>query len=179
MESSAENPIIQRLNEFISYTGLSSTQFADKAGIPRPTLSQMVHGRNKSVNNQMLAKLNENFPELNILWFLFGQGSMLLDATATISISSTCCAPFIQRFKISPAPSRPHLIFLCSMIFLFCPVFVRLLFVLHMLFILAPMSTMEQAFFAHFCYCIRAVISFSQPCSSSSRCGDKASYTLW
>lgn len=79
MESSAENPIIQRLNEFISYTGLSSTQFADKAGIPRPTLSQMVHGRNKSVNNQMLAKLNENFPELNILWFLFGQGSMLLD----------------------------------------------------------------------------------------------------
>lgn len=80
MESSAENPIIQRLNQFISYTGLSSTQFADKAGIPRPTLSQMVHGRNKSVNNQMLAKLNENFPELNILWFLFGQGDMLLDA---------------------------------------------------------------------------------------------------
>ena len=67
MESSAETPIIQRLNEFIRYTGLSSTQFADKAGIPRPTLSQMVHGRNKSVNNQMLAKLNENFPELSIM----------------------------------------------------------------------------------------------------------------
>lgn len=89
MESSAENPIIQRLNEFISYTGLSSTQFADKAGIPRPTLSQMVHGRNKSVNNQMLAKLNENFPELNILWFLFGQGSMLLD---NASVSAEECA---------------------------------------------------------------------------------------
>lgn len=89
MESSAETPIIQRLNEFIRYTGLSSTQFADKAGIPRPTLSQMVHGRNKSVNNQMLAKLNENFPELNILWFLFGQGTMLLDNRSPLAGSET------------------------------------------------------------------------------------------
>ena len=89
MESSAETPMIQRLNEFIRYTGLSSTQFADKAGIPRPTLSQMVHGRNKSVNNQMLAKLNENFPELNILWFLFGQGTMLLDNRSPLAGSET------------------------------------------------------------------------------------------
>lgn len=37
----------------------------------------MLHGRNKSVNNQVLAKLNTTFPELNILWLLFGRGDML------------------------------------------------------------------------------------------------------
>lgn len=85
MEIQEENPIIQRLKEFIVYTGLSSTQFADKAGIPRPTLSQMVHGRNKSVNNQVLSRLDENFPELNIMWLLFGRGAMLTDSNFEIS----------------------------------------------------------------------------------------------
>ena len=37
--------------------------------------------------------------------------SAVLDATAAISISSTCIAPLIQRSMITPAPSRPHLIF--------------------------------------------------------------------
>lgn len=76
MEDLSDNPIIQRLKQFMSQTGLTSTQFADKASIPRPTLSQMLHGRNKSINNQVLAKLDENFPELNIVWLLFGRGDM-------------------------------------------------------------------------------------------------------
>lgn len=71
-----ENPIIQRLKQFIASTGLSPTQFADKAMIPRPSLSQMLHGRNKSINNQILSKLDEAFPELDIVWLLFGRGTM-------------------------------------------------------------------------------------------------------
>lgn len=68
-----DSPIIQRLKEFIASTGLSSTQFADKASIPRPTLSQLLHGRNKSINNQILTKLDESFPELDVVWLLFGR----------------------------------------------------------------------------------------------------------
>ncbi len=71
-----ESPIIQRLKQFIASTGLSTTQFADKAMIPRPSLSQLLHGRNKSINNQILAKLDESFPELDIVWLLFGRGDM-------------------------------------------------------------------------------------------------------
>lgn len=71
-----DTPVIQRLKQFIASTGLSSTQFADKAMISRPTLSQLLHGRSKSINNQILSKLYENFPTLDILWLLFGQGSM-------------------------------------------------------------------------------------------------------
>ena len=85
MEENDKNPVLDRLIEFINSTGLSSTQFADTAGIPRPSLSQMLHGRNKSVNNQVLAKLNAAFPNLNILWLLFGQGDMLLNQNIEIS----------------------------------------------------------------------------------------------
>ena len=74
MENEQDNPIIYRLKQFLASTGLSSTHFADKAGIPRPTLSQLLHGRNKSINNQILSKLDESFPELNTLWLLFGRG---------------------------------------------------------------------------------------------------------
>lgn len=79
MEESEKSPVLDRLVQFMNSTGLSSSQFADTTGIPRPSLSQMLHGRNKSVNNQVLAKLNAAFPNLNILWLLFGQGEMLLN----------------------------------------------------------------------------------------------------
>ncbi len=85
MEESNLSPIIERLIAFIGYTGLSNSQFADTAGIPRPSLSQMLHGRNKSLNNQMLGKLNEAFPNLNIMWLLFNQGNMLIDGNIEIS----------------------------------------------------------------------------------------------
>lgn len=90
-----ENPIIQRLKQFIASTGLSPTQFADKAMIPRPSLSQMLHGRNKSINNQILSKLDEAFPELDIVWLLFGRGSMRNDSNFEIS-------------EPQNAPSQPH-----------------------------------------------------------------------
>lgn len=75
MDFADENPIITRLKQYIDNTGLSITQFADRAGIPRPTFSQLLSGRNKTINNQVLAKLNENFPDLDILWLLFGRPS--------------------------------------------------------------------------------------------------------
>ena len=100
MEENDKNPVLDRLIEFINSTGLSSTQFADTAGIPRPSLSQMLHGRNKSVNNQVLAKLNAAFPNLNILWLLFGQGDMLLNQN--IEISQPQNAPENGLFDLQP-----------------------------------------------------------------------------
>lgn len=71
------SPIVERLCKFMSYSGLTNSQFADKALIPRPSLSQILNGRNKSLNDQFLAKLNVAYPELNVVWLLFGQGDML------------------------------------------------------------------------------------------------------
>ena len=77
--------VIGRLKSFIDYLGYSNSQFADKAGIPRPTLSQIFHGRNKSVSDTLLRKLYESFPQLNITWLLFGQGDMLSSSNFEIS----------------------------------------------------------------------------------------------
>lgn len=85
MESNEKSPIIERLCKFIETSGLSTSQFADKAGIPRPSMSQMLHGRNKSLNNHVLSKLNDAFPELNIVWLLFGRGEMRSNTNIEIS----------------------------------------------------------------------------------------------
>ena len=73
--------LVNRLKAYMEYTGLSNTQFADRAGIPRPTLSQILSGRNKKINNELIDKLHIAFPRLNVIWLLFGEGSMTEDGT--------------------------------------------------------------------------------------------------
>lgn len=69
--------IVERLTAFRDYTGLTNSQFADRAGIPRPTLSQFLNGRNKRLSDDFTAKLHQAYPELNVLWLLFGEGDMV------------------------------------------------------------------------------------------------------
>ena len=79
--------IAARLSQFRDYTELSNSQFADKAGIPRPTLSQFLNGRNKRLSDDLAMKLHIAYPRLNMLWLLFGEGSMLVDGNFEISES--------------------------------------------------------------------------------------------
>ncbi len=77
--------IVERLIAYRNYTGYSNSQFADLANIPRPTLSQFLNGRNKRLSDDMTSKLHQAFPDLNILWLLFGEGDMLTDKNIEIS----------------------------------------------------------------------------------------------
>lgn len=72
--------IVERLITFRDFTNLTNSQFADRAGIPRPTLSQFLNGRNKRLSDDLTTKLHEAYPNLNIMWLLFGEGSMTTDA---------------------------------------------------------------------------------------------------
>lgn len=75
--------IVSRLKEFMEYNNLTSSQFADSAGIPRPTLSQILNGRNKvgegvkKISSDLIKKIHDAFPSLNIMWLLFGDGDMM------------------------------------------------------------------------------------------------------
>lgn len=83
-----------RLKLFIEHTGLSYAQFADECGIPRPSLSQLISGRNKKISDILVGQIHSKFPDLNILWLLFGEGSMLVHDSATgLSNCSDCNAP--------------------------------------------------------------------------------------
>ncbi len=77
--------IVVRLKEFMKHVGLPSTQFADCAKIARPTISQLLNGRNRKVSNELISKLHDAFPELNILWLMFGDGEMINNTVVNTS----------------------------------------------------------------------------------------------
>ena len=71
-----ESNVADRLKTFIEKKGLTYSQFADTCGIPRPSLSQLLTGRNKKINDIMVGQIHNMFPELSIVWLLFGEGNM-------------------------------------------------------------------------------------------------------
>lgn len=76
MPESSSYEIGQRVARYMNHIGLSSAQFADKAGIPRASMSQLISGRNQSVSSLLLGRLHDAFPDLNLMWVLFGRGDM-------------------------------------------------------------------------------------------------------
>ena len=69
--------IVSRLKMFLEQTGISNSQFADTCEIPRPTLSQLLNGRNKKVSDEVIGKIHRAYPSLNVMWLMFGDGEML------------------------------------------------------------------------------------------------------
>lgn len=76
--------LVSRLKTYIEHVNLPFSQFADIAQIPRPTLSQILNGRNKKISNELLEKLHSAFPNLNISWLLFGDGVMDIDPNLAV-----------------------------------------------------------------------------------------------
>lgn len=72
-----------RLKHFLEFTGLTNSQFADQCGIPRPTLSQLLSGRNKKLSDQVLRPIHLHFPNLSLVWLMFGEGEMLVGGDNT------------------------------------------------------------------------------------------------
>lgn len=76
---------ISRLRKFMDSNGISSSQFADICGIPRPTLSQLLNGRNKKVSDEIITKIHEAYPGLSVTWLMFGEGEMGANANTQFS----------------------------------------------------------------------------------------------
>ncbi len=69
--------IVSRLKHFLETNGITNSLFADTCGIARPTLSQLLNGRNRRVSDEILAKIHKAYPTLNIMWLMFGDGDMI------------------------------------------------------------------------------------------------------
>lgn len=78
----ADNVAI-RLKGFIESRNLTNSQFADRCGIPRPSLSQLLTGRNKKISDVIVGQIHQAFPELSVLWLMFGEGPMLVPDPAS------------------------------------------------------------------------------------------------
>lgn len=98
-----------RLKVFIDSSGLTYSQFADRCGIPRPSLSQIISGRNKKVSDVIIGQIHQAFPDLSVIWLLFGEGPMLLssgDVASENPVSSN--AKFKIQGEDSPSASHSH-----------------------------------------------------------------------
>lgn len=89
--------LVSRLKFYLDSRQISVTQFADECGIPRPTGSQLLAGRNKKVSNEIIEKIHAAYPELNTVWLLFGEGDMV--KIANIESSEPQIAPKEQEIK--------------------------------------------------------------------------------
>lgn len=71
----------ERIKQIIDNEGMSQSQFADFVEVNRPTLSHILAGRNNP-SMDVVMKIHQKFPKINILWLLDGVGSYEGDAVA-------------------------------------------------------------------------------------------------
>ena len=71
----------ERIKEIIEREGMSQSQFADYIGVNRPTLSHILAGRNNP-SIEVMMKIHQKFPKINIVWLFDGIGSYESDAVA-------------------------------------------------------------------------------------------------
>lgn len=64
----------ERIKHIIEREEMSQSQFADYIGVNRPTLSHVIAGRNNP-SMEIIMKIHQKFPKINILWLLDGIGN--------------------------------------------------------------------------------------------------------
>lgn len=63
---------VERLLQFIDYKDISKREFYIKTSLANGTLD-----RPKSIGSESLSKIHAAYPELNMLWVLYGEGDMV------------------------------------------------------------------------------------------------------
>ena len=76
-----------RIEEVIERSGMTQSQFADFIEVKRPNLSHILAGRNNP-SMEVVMKIHQKFPKINILWLLDGIGSYEGDAVADYPLGS-------------------------------------------------------------------------------------------
>ena len=66
----------ERILQVKEWTQMNQRDFAKAINISPASLSSIVNGRTSPTNKQVQA-IHRRFPEVNILWLLFGEGEML------------------------------------------------------------------------------------------------------
>ena len=72
-----EENFATRLKFFIDTIKVPTTTVADLCDIPRPSFSQLLSGRNQKVSDVLIRKIHKAYPDLSVMWLMFGEGPML------------------------------------------------------------------------------------------------------
>lgn len=72
--------MLSRLQEIVSYSGLSVRAFASSCGVSQATFDKQLRGRSQ-VSVETLQAVLASYPEISTEWLMRGSGNMLLDQT--------------------------------------------------------------------------------------------------
>ena len=71
--------IIDRLKLIMERVNLTPGNFADKIGVAPATISHILSGRNKYPSAEVMLRLHETFPDIDLNWLLTGEGTLVKD----------------------------------------------------------------------------------------------------
>ena len=71
--------IIDRLRMILERVNLTPGNFADKIGVAPATISHILSGRNKYPSAEVMLRLHETYPEIDLNWLLTGEGTLIKD----------------------------------------------------------------------------------------------------
>lgn len=77
-----------RLRQIIEYYNISVNAFSVKNGINESTIRKILT-ENTSIRSDNLAKIAENFPEINLDWLITGRGEMLFSEQTDTPVAAT------------------------------------------------------------------------------------------
>lgn len=100
----AEVSISSRLKDLIRLLGLTDSQFADTCEISRATLSLLLSGKNKKISDVLLSQIHKAFPDVSILWLLFGEGEYLTSQNPSENANETSDVLIFEDY--SPGDDR-------------------------------------------------------------------------
>ncbi len=75
--------IKERIIQFLSTEGLSPSQFAEKLGIQRSSISHILSGRNKP-SYDFFSRLISKYPTISLEWFFNGKGPIFKDTASDL-----------------------------------------------------------------------------------------------
>lgn len=68
--------MIDRIREIMEYAKMSQQDFAARLGISPASLSSILTGRTNPTSKHIMG-IHQGFPEINVNWLMFGEGTML------------------------------------------------------------------------------------------------------
>ncbi|MGS0528280.1 helix-turn-helix domain-containing protein [Zobellia nedashkovskayae] len=93
---------IKRLEHLLQYYGLSASSFADKINVQRSSISHLLSGRNKPSLDLVLKVVNV-FPDVNLYWLLNGKGSFPSDAEKATTHTTS---PPVPKAALEESPVK-------------------------------------------------------------------------
>ncbi len=69
--------LIERLQEYLSYSNISAYSFEHNLGLSNGYLGKQMRGKG-TVGSEILERIKENYTDLSLVWLVTGKGTMLL-----------------------------------------------------------------------------------------------------